>query len=185
MTADERMALLAPAIPPPAGRARWADLGAGDGAFTLPLAERLGEGSLVVAVDRDRRALERLHRAAAHRRGASVETVVRDFMRDLALADLDGILMANALHYVDRQRQAAVLTRLAGCLAPGGRIVVVEYDLARGNPWVPHPVPADGFAALARAAGLARARVVADAPSRYWGLAYCGVALRGGAIAGM
>ena len=35
------------------GRA-WADIGAGEGAFTLALADLLGPGGRIVAVDRDR-----------------------------------------------------------------------------------------------------------------------------------
>lgn len=179
VTEAERLALLAAAVPSPGHGARWADLGAGDGAFTLLLAERLGTGARVLAVDRDRRALAQLEaRASQHPDRAAVETLTGDFTRDLPLPELDGVLMANALHFVPRHAQAALLRRLAGTLAPGGRVVVVEYDLARGNPWVPHPVPADAFPELAQDAGLVQARVVAEAPSRYWGRAYCGVAGR-------
>ncbi|HKI56333.1 MAG TPA: class I SAM-dependent methyltransferase [Trueperaceae bacterium] len=179
MTSDDRLALIRAAVPVPDRAACWAELGAGDGAFTLPLAARLGRGARVLAVDRDRPGLERLLRAAATSGGARVETLAGDFTGELPLPELDGVLMANSLHYVARRRQAALLSRLARRLRPGGRLVVVEYDLARGNPWVPHPVPADAFSALARRAGLTRPEVVAWAPSRYWGRAYCGLALRG------
>ena len=37
---------------------RWLELGAGEGAFTLALADVLGAGAQIVAVDKDRRALE-------------------------------------------------------------------------------------------------------------------------------
>ena len=33
----------------------WADIGAGEGAFTLALADLLGPGGRIVAVDRDRK----------------------------------------------------------------------------------------------------------------------------------
>ena len=39
---------------------RWADLGAGEGAFTLALADLLGPGAHITAVDRDAGALKRL-----------------------------------------------------------------------------------------------------------------------------
>lgn len=185
MTPAERLGLIAAAVPAPERPARWADLGAGDGAFTLALVERLGTGSHVLAVDRDGRALARLRRARRRpARGASVDTLTADLTGDLRLDGLDGVLMANALHYVPRRRQARLLARLAAALAPGGRIVLVEYDLERGNPWVPHPLPAGEFPALALEAGLERAAIVADAPSRYWGRAYCAVAFRGAAGGG-
>lgn len=181
MTPEERFALIAAAVPAPAGAARWADLGAGEGAFTFALAERLGPGAHVTAVDRDRRSLRRLEREArSPLRGARVDTLLADFRQPLPLARLDGVLLANALHYVAAREQPALLRALGGALVPGGRLVLVEYDLGSGNPWVPHPVPAARFPALARAGGLEGAVVVAEAASRYWGRAYCGVALRGG-----
>src|SRR5690348_3116034 len=50
MDAQEAERLIAPAVP--AGPAVWADFGAGDGTFTRALAERLGPGSRIYAVDR-------------------------------------------------------------------------------------------------------------------------------------
>lgn len=182
MTGQDRAALIAAAVPRPVAAARWADLGAGEGAFTFALAERIGPESSIVAVDRDRRALGALERHARGRpREAEVETLPADFTRPLPLADLDGVLMANALHYVAATRQAPLLAALARALVPGGRLVVVEYDLLSGNPWVPHPVPAIRFPALATSAGLERAQVVTEAPSRNWGRVYCGRAFRPGA----
>ena len=52
---------------------------------------------------------------------------------------LDGLVAANSLHFVARDRQVPVVRALAAQLRPGGRFVVVEYDADRGNPWVPHP----------------------------------------------
>lgn len=179
MTPAERLALVSAALPEGgAGRpALWLDLGAGDGAFTLALAERLGRGSRVLAIDRDPRALARL-RARVGAAGAAIEARQGDFTRELALPASGGMLMANALHFVPRQRQATVLARLARCLGPGGRLVMIEYDLDRGNPWVPHPIARGRFPSLASDAGLVRAAVVAEAASRYWGRVYCGLAYR-------
>jgi len=52
----------------------WADLGAGSGAFTLALAELLGPGGEVIAVDRDRGILRELERALRPG-GATVRTL--------------------------------------------------------------------------------------------------------------
>lgn len=179
MTPRERADLIAAAVPEPRRPVHWADLGAGDGAFTLPLAERLGPGSHVLAIDRDGRALARLRRQTqCHPHASAVDTIPGDFTSERLPAWLDGVLMANALHYVPRRRQLALLVALAAVLAPAGRIVVMEYDLEQGNRWVPHPVSARRFAGLANEAGLADAEVVAYARSRYWGLVYCGLAFR-------
>src|SRR5438094_881387 len=71
---------------------RWADLGAGEGAFTRALTDVLGPEAHIVAVDKDAGAL----RAA----GSGFETRVADFTKPLDLHDLDGVLMANSLHFV-------------------------------------------------------------------------------------
>src|SRR5207249_247432 len=77
----------------------WADLGAGAGAFTLALAELVGPGGEVIAVDRDGGALRELERAV-RRDGATVRTLSADFTKPLDLETLDGVVMANSLHFV-------------------------------------------------------------------------------------
>ncbi len=52
----DHVALLRAAVEPGGS---WADIGAGEGAFTLALADLLGPGGRIVAIDRDRGALER------------------------------------------------------------------------------------------------------------------------------
>ena len=180
MTPAQRRALLRAAVEPAAtgGPSIWADLGCGSGAFTLALADLLGSRSTIHAVDRDATALWRLTSfAAAHT--ATILVHEADFMDPLDLPPLDGVLVANALHFVRRRDQQALLQRLHGVLGPGGALVVVEYDVARGNPWVPHPVPAERWPALARGAGFDDARVAASVPSRYWGRVYAGRCRRG------
>ena len=61
----DHVALLRPAVWP--GGGTWADIGAGEGAFTLALADLLGPGGRIVAVDRDARALRANVAAVASR----------------------------------------------------------------------------------------------------------------------
>lgn len=158
----------------PRRRARWADLGAGGGTFTQALVELLGPGSRIYAVDRDARALASLGRwvkAAA----ADVVTIVADFSRPFELPDLDppgldGILLANALHFVPDP--GAVLAGLTTRLRPGGRVVLVEYEQRRSSRWVPSPIPTDSLPALAAAAGLSAPIVTATRPSSFGGNLY-------------
>jgi hypothetical protein len=53
-------------------------------------------------------------------------------------ADLDGILMANSLHYL--RHQSAFIRKSASQLRAHHQFLIVEYDLRRGNPWVPYPL---------------------------------------------
>lgn len=176
MNTTEAVALLRGAIPPSSGR--WADIGAGDGTFTRALVELLGAASRVYAVDRDASAIAALTRWAA-RDAPNVLAVHADFTRPLAFpglepSALDGLLLANALHFV--RDPGAVLSRLVTRLRPGGRVVLVEYDRRRASPWVPYPIPSSSLPSLAAAAGLTAPVVTATRPSLFGGTLYVAAA---------
>jgi ubiquinone/menaquinone biosynthesis C-methylase UbiE len=153
----------------------WADLGAGTGAFSLALAELVGPEGEVVAVDRDRGALRELERAV--RPGdARVRTLAADFTRPIDLTSLDGIVMANSLHFVrDKPPVLALVHRM---LRPGGRLLLVEYDADDGNEWVPHPLSFETWRALADASGFSGTRKLASVPSRFLRRIYSAVSVR-------
>lgn len=152
---------------------RWADLGAGAGNFTVALAELLGPGAEIVAVDRDRRALRALDERLT---GQPVTTLAADFTKPLDLRDLDGVLMANSLHFV--RDKAPVLAAVRAMLRPGGTLLIVEYEADRGNPWVPHPFSFASWRVMAEAAGFAPPRLVGSRPSRHLGGMYAAAAVR-------
>lgn len=160
----------------------WADLGAGTGAFTLALADLLGPGATILAVDRDAGALRTAVDAVAWRFPAvEVRPVVADLERlaaDGGLPELDGIVAANSLHFLARDRQPSVIAGLARALRPGASFVVVEYDADRGNPWVPNPFSSGTWPTLAAAAGLVRPRELGRVPSRFLGAIYSAAADR-------
>lgn len=158
----------------------WADLGAGTGTFTLALAELLAAGSTIYAVDRDASAVRSLGELRAVG-GIRIVPVRGDFTRPLELpglgrVPLDGILLANALHFA--RDATGVLTQLVRTVRAGGRVVVVEYDQRRASPWVPHPISAARWPSLAAASGLIDATITATRPSMYSGILYVGVAAR-------
>jgi SAM-dependent methyltransferase len=152
----------------------WADLGAGAGTFTRALRQLLGDGSHVYAVDRDPRAVADLARWA-DAEAPTVTAIEGDLTGDLQLPGLgddklDGILLANALHFA--KDAAPVLGRLVKLLRPGGRVVLVEYDRRAASRWVPYPISIAQLPALAAAAGLSKPRVVESRPSEYGGILY-------------
>jgi SAM-dependent methyltransferase len=175
----DHVALLRSGIPAPGGT--WADVGSGTGAFTLALADLLGPGAVIVSVDRDAGAL-RVQRAAMAERfpGVELRQRVGDLRRPLDLPTLDGLVMANALHFVPREEQVAVVRSLAGHLRTGGRFLVVEYDADRGNPWVPHPFSWSTWREMACEAGLAEVRRLGRVPSRFLGAIYSASAVAPG-----
>jgi ubiquinone/menaquinone biosynthesis C-methylase UbiE len=158
----------------------WVDLGAGGGTFTRALAELLGSEHRIYAVDRDADAVASLSTwAAAH--APHVTAMAADLSRALDLDELigsplDGILIANALHFI---RDADdVLARFVRSLRHGGRVVLVEYDRREASRWVPYPVPITRLPSLAAAAGLSPFTVTASLPSMYQGVLYAAYAHR-------
>jgi SAM-dependent methyltransferase len=152
----------------------WADLGSGRGAFTLALADLLGPGGTIFSVDRDRAALRDQARSmAAQFPTVMVHQVVADFTDELPLPTLDGVIMANALHFV--RDKLPVVRRIRERLRPGGRFVLVEYDADDGNRWVPHPVSARRWELLANEVGFAETRVIGRVPSRFLGSIFAAV----------
>jgi ubiquinone/menaquinone biosynthesis C-methylase UbiE len=167
--------LLTPVVPITSGI--WADLGCGDGVFTLLLAELLPSDSAVYAVDWDATALNVLRRKLGQVETAvNVHTVQADFTQPLNLPPLDAVLMANSLHFV--RDKEPVLCRLCEWLRPGGRLVVVEYNTRHGNDAVPYPLDDAAFLSLAARVGLTQPEIRVRAPSTFLGEKYTGVAVR-------
>lgn len=152
----------------------WADLGAGSGVFTRALASLVGPDGTVYAVDRDEAALRDVGHPASKTR-AAIATMVGDFTKPIDLPMLDGVLLANALHYVPYDAQAALLRRIGTLVSPDGAIVIVEYDRREANRWVPYPVGAAALAREAAAAGLTSPTILATRPSQYSGTMYSAV----------
>jgi SAM-dependent methyltransferase len=163
----DHVALLRAGVPEPGGL--WADFGSGHGAFTLALADLIGPGSTLYSIDRDAGALrEQARQMAAAFPAVELHTLTADFTRPLAgLPALDGLVMANALHFVADRDKPRVVRLIRSYLKPGGRWLMVEYNVNRGNLWVPHPLTYDTWVALAAECGFARTRLLATRPSSF------------------
>jgi len=149
----------------------WLELGSGTGAFTLALAELVGAEGSIRSVDRDRAALADQARSVGSRFPAvPFEHQVADFTQPLDGARVHGVLMANSLHFI--RDKAAVLALVRGYLISGGTLVLVEYDVDRGNHWVPHPLSFRTWEATAAAAGFSGTRLLGRVPSRFLGAMY-------------
>src|ERR1041384_4828226 len=98
MNHTDHVNLLRGGIPAPGGL--WADLGSGTGAFTLALADLIGSSGQIISIDQDGNALRQQEREMQTRFPAvQVRYQQADFTRPLDLPPLDGIVMANSLHF--------------------------------------------------------------------------------------
>lgn len=147
----------------------WADLGSGQGAFTLALAELLGPEGTIYSVDKNGRSLRQQERALARHFPATTATFHETDFRDAMhfLPPLDGILMANSLHFV--RDKIPLLKQLRGYLRPGRQFLLVEYDTNRGNRWVPYPLAFPRWREVAAAAGFTQTTLLHTHPSSFLG----------------
>jgi ubiquinone/menaquinone biosynthesis C-methylase UbiE len=174
MNHDDHVQLIEHGIEPNSGGI-WVDFGAGSGAFTLALRDVAGSDVELIAVDRDRDSLRSLRRSMErHFPGTSLQFLTADFRQPLSLPPLDGILCANAVHYV--ADQLTLLRQWRSYLKPDGRLIIVEYDTDDGNRWVPHPLSFTTFQRLASQAGFITPTLLGVRPSRFLGRIYAALA---------
>jgi ubiquinone/menaquinone biosynthesis C-methylase UbiE/biotin operon repressor len=114
-----------------APRARYADLGIGDGLLTLMLAEI---AERVTAVDISARMLDQLRQRARAKGFENIVTVEAD-IEELPLEDRshDVVVLSQALHHANEPARA--LREARRVLVRGGRVLVIDL-LAHGEEWV-------------------------------------------------
>jgi len=145
----------------------YADFGAGSGAFTLALRELVGLDTTIYAVDKDRsslRDLENAHRARFNTT-ENLTLLSTDFSQPLDLPPLDGIVAANSIHYF--KDKLKILKHIKSFLKPNGVLLVVEYNVDKGNVWVPYPFSFETFVKLAGQSGFSKPSILGKNPSRF------------------
>ncbi|MES1161417.1 MAG: class I SAM-dependent methyltransferase [Bacteroidota bacterium] len=140
----------------------WADLGCGSGLFTLALSRLLQPGSSIHGID--------IHPSLKRQtttNGVELLSLKLDFVtNDWGLRDLDGILMANSLHYV--KDKTTFLKKISPYLLPAVSFLIVEYDTDTPVPtWVPYPLSFSSLTALFTQAGYRSIQKIGQRPSAY------------------
>jgi len=140
-----------------------AEIGAGTGIFSVPLARAVRPDGFVLAEEVDAGFLPMISDKEAQAGLDNIQPVLGKFEDpSLPRGDVDVAFFHDVLHHI--QDRGPYLQRTASYLKPGGRIVVVDYDM--NVPGVPHsnqpemlisPDQVDGWM---RAAGLERTRSV-------------------------
>lgn len=103
-----------------------ADVGSGEGEYTLPMAEAVGDSGRAFAVDIDENDLEALNETIKDRDVGNVTVVSSVYDNPmLPQRSFDAILVRNAYHEFTAHKQ--MLDHLHSALKPGGRLVMGEY----------------------------------------------------------
>lgn len=145
-----------------------ADVGAGPGYFTLRLARAVGPTGLVFGLDVDATLSALLARRAAEAGLANVVPVLSPDGDGLPPRPCDLILLVNSFHHFPDG--PGTLARLAGALAPGGRVALVDFhegDLPVGPPPA-HRVTRAQIDHAVAAAGLVVARELTLLPYQHF-----------------
>ncbi len=144
------------------GKMVWADFGCESGLFTHALVRRLAPGSKVYAIDRDLKLFQKKEKNPE----VIIEMMRSDFIQDkLHIDKLDGILMANSLHFVPNKtaflKNCGLLFKNKGCF------LIVEYDMDEPNPWVPYPISFRVIDGLFKSVGYQHVHKIDEMPSKY------------------
>jgi ubiquinone/menaquinone biosynthesis C-methylase UbiE len=110
-----------------------ADVGAGDGAFTIPIARAVAPNGRAVAVDISESALDKLRDRAGREDVKNVDIVIGGIDDPhLPIDQFDAVLIHNAYH--EMTEHEAMLRHVRAALKQGGRFVIVEpmHESSRG-----------------------------------------------------
>jgi ubiquinone/menaquinone biosynthesis C-methylase UbiE len=109
-----------------------ADIGAGAGVFTVPLAKTVSPGGKVYAVEIDQALLDYINRKVIEQDVKNVVTVLGRFEDpSLPATDVDLAFFHDVLHHI--KDRAGYLKKLAGYLKPSARIAMIELDPKKGG----------------------------------------------------
>ena len=146
-----------------------ADLGAGTGLFSVPLAKAVAAGGKVYAVEIDKGFLPIIEGRAKESKLSNVRTVLGEFSDPkLPAADVDMAFMHDVLHHVEDR--VGYLKAAARYIKQNGRFAVIDYR-AEQSPHRDQPnliVSEDQVTGWMKAAGLNRVEKVDLFPDKYF-----------------
>jgi len=112
-----------------------ADIGAGSGLFSRPLAKAVGANGKVYAVDIQQDLLDYIDKRDKEENIRNVRTVLGEFNDPkLPARDVDMAFINDVLHHI--QNRAAYLKALGTYIKPAGRIAIIEMN--KDDPNTPH-----------------------------------------------
>jgi ubiquinone/menaquinone biosynthesis C-methylase UbiE len=161
MKVNDATTLIRDGIPVKIKNTNWTDLGCGGGTFTNALANLLGDGGKIFAIDKQSQEIN-----IDSLRPIKIQFMKLDFINDpLHFFNLDGILMANSLHYV--KEKPLFIEKIKKHLKTNGELIIVEYDTVKQNRWVPYPISFDNLLETFSSAGFNHIKKIGERSSVY------------------
>lgn len=139
----------------------WADLGCGSGFFTHVLNLVFNDLKMIFAVDSKENPI------ATNYISEKIHFIQSDFEKEsLNIPSLDGILMANSLHFV--KNKGSFLENIKKQFRDGkGKWIVIEYEQTKPNHWIPFPISYSDLKILFAEAGYKNFKYLGDYNSLY------------------
>jgi precorrin-6B methylase 2 len=138
-----------------------ADLGAGTGVFSVPMAQAVAPGGKVYAVEVDEGYFDLIEAKADAAAVSNLQTVLGEFGDPkLPTRDVDVAFFHDVLHHIEDR--AGYLKTLAGYVKPSGRVVIIDLE-ADQSPHREQPdlvVSEERVTAWMKAAGFSRVETV-------------------------
>jgi 2-polyprenyl-3-methyl-5-hydroxy-6-metoxy-1,4-benzoquinol methylase len=112
-----------------------ADIGAGSGLFSRPLAKAVAPGGKVYAVDIQQDLLDHINQRDKEENIRNIQTVLGEYDDPkLPVRNIDLAFINDVLHHI--QHRAVYLKALGTYIKPSGRIAIIEMD--KNDPRTPH-----------------------------------------------
>ncbi len=144
----------------------WADLGCGSGVFTKALANLLPKKSSITAIDKTAQNFP-----AQLGNAVQIEFKKLDIEKEnLLLENLDGIMIANAFHFI--QDKEKLILSLENNFKLNPTFLMVEYDHHKANQWEPFPIPFEGMKKLFQKLNYKTIEKIGEQKSVYGGNIY-------------
>jgi 2-polyprenyl-3-methyl-5-hydroxy-6-metoxy-1,4-benzoquinol methylase len=112
-----------------------ADIGAGSGLFSRPLAKAVGPNGKVYAVDIQQDLLDYINKRGKEENIPNIQTVLGEYNDPrLPARNIDLAFINDVLHHIENR--AAYLKALGSYVKPGGRVAIIEMN--KNDPNTPH-----------------------------------------------
>ncbi len=151
-----------------------ADLGAGIGAYTIPLAKMVGQNGKVYACEVQQDMLVRIENEIKAQGITNIQTVHSNIEAKLGtkLRDqsIDWVIVANVLFQVENR--PGFVQEIARILKPSGSVLLIDWSESFGNmgPHEKDVVKPSEAEELFNSVGLKKTPVVLDAGSHHYGM---------------